>query len=113
MIDSTVIAQKILGIIGQMHELRKPRTIPSENALRRVIEDVFWSSLDRYEGNPIRARVFFAPRQALQESGGIIRLEERHLISLETIRRMKNLPFGAIRYAIDALQKLNSSLSSE
>jgi hypothetical protein len=88
MIDSTVIAQKILGIIGQMHELRKPRTIPSENALRRVIEDVFWSSLDRYEGNPIRARVFFAPRQALQESGGIIRLEERHLISLETIRRL-------------------------
>jgi hypothetical protein len=87
MIDSTAIAQKVLSIVGQMHELSRPRIVPSEGALCRVLEDVFWSSVDQYEGNQIRARVFFAPRAALTGSGGIIQLA-RHPISRITIRRL-------------------------
>ncbi|MFN0301096.1 MAG: putative sensor domain DACNV-containing protein [Burkholderiales bacterium] len=88
MIDSTAIAQKVLSIVDQMHELRRPRIVPSEGALRRILEDVFWSSVDQYEGNQIRARLFFAPRAALTGSGGIIRLAARHPISRDAIRRL-------------------------
>lgn len=88
MIDATAIARKVLSIVDQMHKSRRPRIVPSEGALRRVVEDVFWSSLDRYEGNPLSARVFFAPREALTSSGGIIRLVARHRISPSTIRQL-------------------------
>ncbi|MGH7148648.1 MAG: putative sensor domain DACNV-containing protein [Nitrospiraceae bacterium] len=71
-----------------MDRLRRPRIVPSEVALRHVVEDVFWSSLDRYEGNPLRVRVFFAPREALTSSGGIIRLAARHSVSPSTIRQL-------------------------
>ena len=62
--------------------------VPSEGALRRVVEDVFWSSLDQYEGNPIRARIFFASREALSKSFGIINLATSYPISLSTIRQL-------------------------
>lgn len=88
MINATAIVQKVLSILDQMHRLRRPRIVPSEGALRRVVEDVLWSSLDRYEGNPLRVRVFFAPREALTGSGGIVRLLVRHPVSPSTIRQL-------------------------
>ena len=88
MIDSIAIAREVLGILEQMHKARRPHRVPSEGALRRVVEDVFWSSLDQYEGNPIRARVFFASRNALSESSGIINLAISHPISPSTIRQL-------------------------
>jgi hypothetical protein len=88
MIDSTSIAKKVLNIVEQMRMLTGLQIVPSEDVLRRVLEDVFWSSVDQYEGNPFRARVFFAPRAALIGSGAIIRLAARHPISRDTIRRL-------------------------
>lgn len=88
MIDAAAIARRVLGIVYQMHELRRPRTIPSEGALRRVLEDVFWSSLDRYEGIELRTRVFFAPRKALTTPWGVIQLAVPRPISRHVIRQL-------------------------
>lgn len=88
MIDATSLAKTILNLVRQMHESRQPRILPTEAALSKVIEDVFWSSVDRYEGTPVRARIFFAPREALAGSEGIIQLAARHPISPNTIRQL-------------------------
>jgi hypothetical protein len=67
MIDALHIARKVLNIIEEMHELRRPRFIPSEAALVHLIEYVFWASVDQYEGTPLKARIFFAPTISLRE----------------------------------------------
>jgi hypothetical protein len=104
-----VVAQKVFSIVNQMHENRRPRVLPTETALSKVIEDVFWSSLDQYEGTPIRTRIFFAPRKALASGEGIIQLEERHPISQDTIRRLSpaHTADGALIAVEDATDGLN------
>lgn len=69
-----------------MHELRRPNVIPNKQSLSRVIEDVFWSSLDRYERIPLKARIFFAPVAALTGAEYIIRLTNPVPVSKESIR---------------------------
>lgn len=87
MIDALLIARKTLSIIDQLPDHRKPRFVPSEAALRRVLEDVFWSSVDRYEGNLLQARVYFTSRQAMQ-GDGIIRFGSPAPFSAETLRSL-------------------------
>lgn len=87
MIDAKDAASKVLQIITQMHDLERPRVIPAEDALRHVFEQVFWSSVNQYEGMALRARVFFAPRAALTSSHGIIPFDTGHALSQESIRR--------------------------
>jgi hypothetical protein len=71
-----------------MQEVLRPRVIPTEAGLQKVIEDVFWSSVDQYEGTPVRARIFFAPRAALTGSFGIIPLAAPSRLSPKTIRQL-------------------------
>ena len=87
MIDANSAAAKLLQIITRMHALERPYVIPTKAALRQVFEQVFWSSLNQYEGKALKARIFFAPRAALTRSGGIISFETRHALSEESIRR--------------------------
>jgi hypothetical protein len=61
MINALFIAKTVLSIVEQMHELRRPKFLPSEGELCRMVEDVFWASLDKYEGIPLEVRLFFAP----------------------------------------------------
>lgn len=86
--DPTELAKRALSIISQMHELRRPYVIPDEQSLSRVIENVFWSSLDRYERIPLKARIFFAPIAALTGAEYIIRLANPVPVSKESIRNL-------------------------
>src|SRR5262245_55983507 len=61
MMDAASIAKTALIIIRQMHELRRPKFLPSEGELCRMVKDVFWASLDKYEGIPLEVRLFYAP----------------------------------------------------
>jgi hypothetical protein len=88
MIDSIAISHQVISILEQLADLRRPKITPSASALAQVIEKVFWASLDRYEGIPLRTRVFFTPRQALTSSSGIICFENRQAFSLTTIRQL-------------------------
>lgn len=85
MIDASHIARKVLNIIEEMHELRRPRFVPSEAALARVIEHVFWASVDQYEGTPLKARIFFAPTITGAE---IIHMSSPPPLSRHTIRSL-------------------------
>jgi len=85
MIDSSHIAREVLNIIARMHELRQPSFIPSEAALSCVIEQVFWASMDQYEGTPLRTRLFFAPTIP---GDGIIRLSQPYPLSRDAIRSL-------------------------
>jgi hypothetical protein len=88
-------------------KLTDARIIPSEDALRLVLEEVFWSSMDQYEGQFVRARVYFAPEPAL--SGyGIIRLSSSLPLSKETIRRLSPAhgPDGALLVVEDSSGQL-------
>jgi len=97
MIDAAGIAQNVISIVDRMHELRRPQTVPTDGALHRVIEEVFWSSMDRYEGNPLQARIFFVRK--LQLTGArIIQLASPRPISKDTIRQLSpaHAPDGAL-----------------
>jgi len=87
MINALLIARKVLSIIDQRGEFRRPGFIPSEAALHKVVEDVFWSSADRYEGNPLYARVYFTPEQAIK-GPQIIRLDAPATFSATTLRSL-------------------------
>ncbi len=87
MIDASSAAAKILEIITRMHHLERPFVIPTKDTLRHVFDQVFWSSLNQYEGKALKARIFFAPRAALTGSGGVISFDTRHALSQESIRR--------------------------
>lgn len=87
MIDANNAAAKVLQIITRMHALERPYVIPTEGALGQVFDQVFWASLNQYEGKALRPRVFFAPRAALTASGGIVTFDTRHALSQESIRR--------------------------
>ena len=88
MIDTVSIAKRVLDIIGQINESFRVKVIPSEKALSRVFEDVFWSSLDSYEGNSLRVRIFFAPNREVLGSNNIIWFKQRHSISQDKIRKL-------------------------
>lgn len=92
----------VLSIVAQMHELSRPQTVPSQRVLSRVVEAMFWSSVDRYEGNPLRARIFFASR--LLMDAGIIQLAPPLPVSRETIRELSpaHAPDGALLAVEDA-----------
>lgn len=87
MIDAKGAAAQVLQIISQMHRLEQPYVVPSEHALAHVFEQVFWSSVNHYEGLLLTARVFFAPRAALTTSSGMIAFDTRLAVSQESIRR--------------------------
>lgn len=87
MINATDIAQKVFDIIEQMHEMRRPAIVPSKTAFCHVIEEMFWSSVDRYEGNLLRTRIFFAPQAALI-GAGIVQLVSPIPVFRGTIRQL-------------------------
>ena len=88
MIDSQAIAKNVLAIIHQMVEIKSPPTvIPSEETLCRVIEIIFWSSLEKYEGNSLKIRVYFTPKEALSGQG-VVRLDSPCPITLDSIRQL-------------------------
>ena len=62
MINAQHIARTSLGIIGQMNQIRRPKFVPEEADLATIIAEAFWASLERYEGVPLRFRLFFVPR---------------------------------------------------
>ena len=97
MFDAAVIARKVLSIIGQIDQARRPRLVPTEQALSRVVEDVFWSSLAQFEGTPVSPRIFFAPSRALGDHG-IIRLASPMPVSKDAIQRLSpaHAPDGAL-----------------
>jgi Probable sensor domain DACNV len=94
MIDPLHIARKVLNVIENVHELRRPRFVPSEVALVDLIEHVFWASVDQYEGTPLKARIFFAPTISLREGfpkeygAEIIHLSSPPPLSRHTIRSL-------------------------
>jgi hypothetical protein len=61
MMDAASIAKTVLNIVRQMSELRRPKFLPSEGEMCRMLEDVFWASLDKYEGIPLDVLLFYAP----------------------------------------------------
>lgn len=103
MINTKSIAQKVLNIVGQMHGSRRPRVVPTEDALSSVLEEVFWSSVDRYEGNPLRVRIYFAPQQALSHES-IVQLGAPLPFSRDTIRKLSpaHPPDGALLVVEDS-----------
>jgi hypothetical protein len=86
MIDSAGLTERIFAIIAQLHELRRPMVVPTKAALTKVLEDVFWASVQQYEGNPLRPRIYFAPKEALVRSDSIVQLLSRHQLSVRAIR---------------------------
>ncbi|HEX5338921.1 MAG TPA: hypothetical protein VFW53_10840 [Gallionella sp.] len=68
MLSVADLAVKVLEAIADMHEIERPKLVPSEATLESVIEAIFWSSLDKYEDIPLRARVYLAPLAALTTS---------------------------------------------
>lgn len=111
MIDTATLAKQVLSIVGRLHKLRQPRVVPTEAVLSKVLEDVFWSSVDRYEGNSLRARIFFAPRPALTGSEGIIQLASRYPVSTRTIRQLS--PAHASDGALLAVDDITDGLNIE
>jgi sensor domain DACNV-containing protein len=110
-IDFLGTAKEILDIVSHMHELRQPRVLPTQAALSKVLQDVFWSSLDQYEGNPVRARVFFAPRAALENSERVIQLATRQRVSTQTLRQLA--PAHALDGALLAVEDDSEGLHIE
>jgi hypothetical protein len=77
MINANKAAASVLQIITRMHDSHRVKVVPSEDALRFVFDQVFWSSLNQYEGKALKARVFFPPRAALTQSSGLISFDTR------------------------------------
>jgi hypothetical protein len=76
MINASSLAAKVLGVIEGMPEISRPKMVPSLCVLESLVEEVFWSSLDRYEDVPLRARLYVAPTAALAHPApNIIKLE--------------------------------------
>lgn len=88
MIDGQGIAGRVIAVLEQMNAVRRPSVVPSLNALAAAFEQVFWSSLDHYEGAPLRARVFFTTLETVTNSPSIIRLQELIVFSSSTIRQL-------------------------
>lgn len=109
MFDPAELASKALGIIDQMHEIRRPYFVPTEHSLTQVIKDVFWSSLDRYEGDPLTVRIFFAPIGALTRSANIVRFDTACPVTTVTIRDLS--PAHALDGGLLAVQESDGSLS--
>src|SRR5437667_11303516 len=109
MFDPAELATKTLGIIGQMNEVRRPYFVPTERSLTQVVKDVFWSSLDRYEGDPLTVRIFFAPSAALARSANIVRFDSPCPVSTTTIRDLS--PAHALDGGLLVVEEANDSLS--
>lgn len=88
MIDSTAIAREALLVLSELPEIRHPKVVPTERSLAAAFETIFWSSLDSYEGAPVKARLFFAPRAALGPYGSALQLLEPKPLSVESVRRL-------------------------
>lgn len=89
MLSAETLAVKVLGVLNKTHELMRPKLIPSQTALESVLEAIFWSSLDKYEDVPLRARVYFAPLAALDvPHPSIVRLDSCIPVTLAHIRRL-------------------------
>lgn len=84
MVDWKILANKVLQILKQVHDLRKPKVVPSEGAVSKVVEEVFWASLDKYEGVPLRARMYFAPD--VGEHSSIVRLASPQVFNRHALR---------------------------
>lgn len=89
MLSAETLAVKVLDALNRVNELMRPKLIPSQAALESVLEAVFWSSLDKYEDVPLRARVYFAPQTVLDAPHpSIVQLDSRIDVTHAQIRRL-------------------------
>lgn len=89
MLSFAILAEEVLAVLDDMHELERPRIVPTQAALESVLEAVFWSSLDKYEDVPLRARIYLAPIAALANPHPtIVQLESIVPATHDHIRRL-------------------------
>ncbi len=89
MLSFASLAEKVLAVLDDMHELDRPKLVPGQAALESVLEAVFWSSLDKYEDVPLRARIYLAPIAALANPHPtIVQLESMVPATHAEIRRL-------------------------
>lgn len=90
MIDSKAISKNVLAIINQKAEFKSSSTAtPSEETLSRVIETVFWGSLEKYEGHSIKIKAYFISKEALS-SPGVVWLDFPCAVTLDAIRKLSS-----------------------
>lgn len=110
MIDAATMAKQILSAIEQhLPRLERPKVTPSEETLRRVLEEMFWSSMDQYEGQALRPRVYFAPEQILSSPNtpGVMRLLSPAPMDRKWIRRL--CPAHGLEGALLVMENQNAT----
>ncbi|MDO8263139.1 MAG: hypothetical protein Q7T21_07925 [Gallionella sp.] len=89
MLSAANLAIKALEVLNNLPELMRPRFMPSQETLESVLEAVFWSSLDKYEDVPLRARIYLAPLAALDNPHpSIVQLDSTVPLTHAHIRRL-------------------------
>lgn len=85
MIDAGKIAEIVLQTAQVMHEIRRPKFLPTKAELQHIVESVFWASIDVYEGTCLNPRILFAPPI---DGHSTLRLDSPIVFTKDTIRSL-------------------------
>lgn len=89
MVNASGLVDKLLAVLAITPPALLPTVIPQRGTLEGLIEELFWSSLDHYEGVPLRAKIYVAPLSIINGSDpALIALRTPVPANRENIRRL-------------------------